>query len=143
MCQLFETTFTEQFGDNKTPGIFFLEISRIKINKKEKVKHFNKRFITLLNRIHEKPSKVVQIEFYTASLSPPISMFVKIKEKWTLVENFEEAIKVERDLASIYSHPSNEENMTSTFERNGKKNKGISKTKYGKEDKELTYMEIM
>ena len=70
-------------------------------------------------------------------------MFVKIKEKWTLVENFEEAIKVERDLASIYSHPSNEENMTSTFERNGKKNKGISKTKYGKEDKELTYMEIM
>lgn len=50
---------------------------------------------------------------------------------------------MENDLASISSHLSNEENMTSTSERNGKKNKGMSKTKSEKEDKELTNMDIM
>ena len=38
-----------QFGDDKTFGILFLELSQIKINKKEKIKDFNQRFITLLN----------------------------------------------------------------------------------------------
>ena len=38
-----------QFGDDKTYGVLFLELSQIKINKKEKVKDFNKRLITLLN----------------------------------------------------------------------------------------------
>jgi hypothetical protein len=36
-------------------------------------------------------------------------MFVNIKEKQTLVEIFQEAIKVEKDLASISSHLGNEE----------------------------------
>ena len=43
-------------------------------------------------------------------------MFIKIKEKWTLVENFQEAIKVEKDLASISSHLSNARNKNSTYE---------------------------
>jgi hypothetical protein len=141
--KLFETTFMEQFGDDKTSGIFFLELSRIKINKKEKVKDFNHRFITLLNRILENQFEAVQIEFYTTDLLLPISMFIKIKEKWTLAENFQEAIKVEKDLTSISSHPRNEENTTSTSERNSKKNEGISKTKSEKEDKELKDMESM
>lgn len=96
-----------QFRDDKTSQI--LELSRIKINKKEKVKDFNHRFITLLNRILDKPVEVVQIEFYTATLPPPVAMFVNIKEKQTLVEIFQEAIKVEKDLASISSHLGNEE----------------------------------
>lgn len=45
----FETTFLTQFGDDKTPRVLFLDISRIKINKREKIKYFNQRFITLLN----------------------------------------------------------------------------------------------
>ena len=40
-----------QFGDDKTYGIMFSELSQIKFNKKEKVKDFNQRFITLLNQI--------------------------------------------------------------------------------------------
>ena len=64
----------------------------------------NKKIITLLNRIPDKPTQVVQIEYYTAALPLPVAMFVKGKEIRTLVENFEEAIKVEKDLASIYTH---------------------------------------
>ena len=111
-----------QFNDDKTLGILFLEISRVNINMKEKVKGFNQRFITLLNRIPNKLAKVVQIEFYTTALPPPVAMFVKRKEKQTLEENFMEAIKVEKDLTSISHHPGNEECEASTSEKNGKKN---------------------
>lgn len=125
--QKFETTFTTQFMDDKTLAILFLELSRIKINKKEKLKDFNQIFITLLNRIHDKPTKAVQIEFYIATLPPPEAMFVKRKEKQTLAENFQEAIKVEKDLAYISSHSSNEEDKGSTSKKNGNKGKGICK----------------
>ena len=43
-------------------------------------------------------------------------MFVKSKEKQTLEENFHEAIKVEKDLATISSHLDTEENKASTSE---------------------------
>ena len=68
-----------QFGDDKTLGTSFPEISRIRINKKENVKDFNQIFISLLNRIHDKPTKLVQIEFYTIALLSLVSMFVKRK----------------------------------------------------------------
>ena len=71
------------------------------------MKDFNQRFITLLNKIANKPSEALQIEFYTSSLLPPISMFVKREKKQTLVENLEETIKVEKDLESISNHPGN------------------------------------
>lgn len=94
----FETTFMTKFGDDKTSGILFLDISRIRINKKEKFKDLNKRFITLLNRILDKPVEVVQIEFYAAALLPLVAMFVKRKENQTLEKTFVEDIKVEKDL---------------------------------------------
>ena len=52
-------------------------------------------------------------------------MFVKRKEIRTLEENFEEAIKVEKDLASISTHRGNEESESSTSEKHGKKNKEL------------------
>lgn len=45
---------------------------------------------------------------------PLVSMFVRSKEKQTLEENFQEAIKVEKDLAAISIHLGNEENKAST-----------------------------
>ena len=48
-----------QFGDDKTFGLLFLELSRLKFNKKEKVKYFNQRFITLLNQNLDKPTESV------------------------------------------------------------------------------------
>ena len=83
-----------QFRDEKKSRILFLEISRIKINRKDNIKVYNQRFITLLNKIPNKPTKAVQIEFYTTSLTPPIAMFMKREKKQTLVDNLEEAIKV-------------------------------------------------
>ena len=81
-----------------------LELARLKIKENEKVKEFNQRFITLLNKIPDKPPEAIQIEYYTIALSLSIAMFVKRKEIRTLEENFEEAIKVEKDLASISTH---------------------------------------
>ena len=52
----------------------------------------------------DKPVESIQIEFYIDSLLPPITMFVNGKEKQTLAENFQEAIKVEKDLVAISSH---------------------------------------
>ena len=40
------------FGDDKTPAVLVLELSRIRMEAKEKVKYFNQRFLTLRNRIH-------------------------------------------------------------------------------------------
>ena len=77
----FEIAFMTQFGDDKTTGILFLELSRIKINKREKIEDFNQIFITLLNRIPDNPAKYFQIEFYTTSFPSLVSMFVKSKEK--------------------------------------------------------------
>ena len=86
----------------------------MRFEKKDKVKDFNQIFINLLNCIPEKPTESIQVEFYTATLPPAIAMFIKAQEKRTLVENFLEAIKVEKDMASISSHQGNEENKPSS-----------------------------
>ena len=56
-----EVTFMAHFSNEETSRILFLHCSFIRINKKEKVKYFNQIFITLLNKIPNKPVKVVQI----------------------------------------------------------------------------------
>ena len=73
------------------------------MDENEKVKYFNQRFITLLNRIPIKPVEAVQIEYYTSSLAPNIVMFVRNQEKLTPVDNFVEAIEVEKDLEALSS----------------------------------------
>ena len=37
----FETYFLEKFGDDKSPEVFVMELSSLKMNPKEKVKDFN------------------------------------------------------------------------------------------------------
>ena len=122
--QQFENAFIIQFGDDKTSRTLLLELSRLNINKNDKVKEFNQIFITLLNKIPDNLAEAVQIEYYTSAL-PPVAMFVKRKEIRTLEENFEEAIKVEKDLASIFIHQGNEESEASASKENGKKNKEV------------------
>ena len=70
-------------------------------------------------------------------------MFVKAREKRTLVEKILESIKVEKDLASISSHQGNEENKPSSSEKSIKKNKGIPRLDAEKKEKETTDMERM
>ena len=79
-----ETTFMTQFRDEKTYGILFLDISQIKINKKEKIKDSNEIFIDILTQILDKPTESIQIELYIYALPPLVVIFVKGKEKKTL-----------------------------------------------------------
>lgn len=141
--QQFEIAFLTQFSDDKNYGVLLLELSRINFNKKENVKDFNQRFTNIFNRIPNKPAESVQIEFYTTTLPPSVVMFVKGKKKRNLEENFLEAIKVEKYLASILSHQGNEESKPSLSEKSIKKNKGISKTDSKKKDKETMDIESM
>ena len=75
----------------------------MRMEKKEKVQGFNHRFTTLLNNFSAttKATEESLIEYYTTPLDPPIAMFVKRSGKITLVENYEEAKKVEAYLDSI------------------------------------------
>jgi hypothetical protein len=98
-----------QFSDEETLGIFSLGLLGIRMDENEKVKDFNQRFITLLNKISIKPIEEVQIEYYTSALPPNIAMFVKNQEKLTLVDNFVEDIKVEKDLEALSSCLGDEE----------------------------------
>ena len=52
-------------------------------------------------------------------------------------------MKIEKDIESISSHPSNEDNKASRFDKNGKKGKGISKLELKKKDKDPIDMESM
>ena len=88
-----------------------LQLERLKINENENVKEFNQIFITLLNKIPDKLPVAIKVEYYIATLPLTIAMFVKRKELRTLEENFEEAIQVEKDLASI--HRDNDESEAS------------------------------
>ena len=121
--QQFENTFINRFGDGKTLGTLLLEIARLIINENEKFKEFNQRFFTLLNKIPDKPPEAIQVEYYTDALPLTVAMLVKRKGIRTLKENFEEAIQVEKDLASI--HRDNDESETSNSEKNGKKNREV------------------
>ncbi|CAF1514586.1 unnamed protein product [Adineta steineri] len=77
--QQFETACINQFGDDKTSGMMVLELSRMRCDKKDRIKDFNQRFINHLNRIPEKPAEPIQVEFYTAALPPSMAMFVKAR----------------------------------------------------------------
>ena len=103
----FDLAFMNKFRDDKTPAALVLELSRIRIETKEKVKYFNQRFLTLRNRIPaaSRPAEDVTIEFYTSALPVSMAMFFRQKSKLTLVENFEEAIKVENDMSAIKENP--------------------------------------
>jgi hypothetical protein len=122
--------------------MMILELSRMRCDKKDRIKDFNQRFINHLNRIPEKPAKSIQVEFYTAALPPSVAMFGKARQKITLAENFIEALQVEKDIASIASSQGNEENKPSLSEKPIEK-KGILKIDTEKNDQEPTDMASM
>ena len=96
-----------KFGYDKTPTVLVLELSRICMETKKKVKDFNQRFLTLRNRIPatSRPAEDVTIEFYTSALPVSMAMFVRRAAKPTLTETFDEAIKVEKYMFAIKTNP--------------------------------------
>jgi len=59
---IFEITSLEKFGEDKTPATLVLDISRIKMEPKEKIKYFNQWFLTLMKRISQ-ASRLVEYVF--------------------------------------------------------------------------------
>jgi hypothetical protein len=106
----FEEAFMAEFSNEETPKILPLEILGIRMNENEKVKYFNERFISLVIRIPIKTVEAIQIEYYVSTLPPNIAMFVKTQRKLTLVDNFAEAIQVEKDYEIMSSFLGDEEN---------------------------------
>jgi len=104
----------KNFGEDKTPITLVLELSRIKMTPKEKIKYFNQIFLTLMNKMPEYfiPTDIVIIWFYTISLPSSIFIFVKRDGKNTLVETFEETLNVEKEMMSIEGKAPTEEKWT-------------------------------
>jgi len=88
----------KKFGEDKIPATLVLELSRIGMNPKQKIKVFNQIFLTLMNKIHidSRLANNVIIEFYTIALPSPIPIFVKRVRKTTLAETFDETLDVEK-----------------------------------------------
>jgi hypothetical protein len=87
----------DKFVEEATTGALMAELFAATMSSKERIKDFNQRFTTILNKFQPeaKPTKEFQIEVYTNALPMSISMFVKRATKLTLAENFEEAKTIE------------------------------------------------
>jgi hypothetical protein len=93
----FQKYFLDKFAKETTMGALMVELFAATMSSKEKVKYFNQRFKTILNKFQfkAKPTQEFQIEVYANALPTFISMFVKRVAKRTLGENFEEATMIE------------------------------------------------
>jgi hypothetical protein len=115
----FESIFLEKFGDGKPPEVLVMDLSNLKMNAKEKVKDFNQRFLTLKNRIpaDSMPAESLVIAYYTKALHQSIAIWVKRSKKATLLEAFEEATQIEKDILSLKDSSSNETETVSSSKK--------------------------
>jgi ribonuclease HI len=115
----FESIFLEKFGDGKPLEVLVMELSNLKMNAKEKVKDFNQRFLTLKNRIptDSMPAESLVIAYYTKALHQSIAIWVKRSKKVTLLEAFEEATQIEKDILSLKDSSSNETETVSSSKK--------------------------
>jgi hypothetical protein len=115
----FESCFLENFGDDKSPEVLFMELSSLKINPKERIKYFNQRFLTLKNRIpmDSMPVENLIIAYYTKALHQSISIWVKRSKKVMLLEAFEEASQIKKDILKLKYTTSNEIETSSSFKK--------------------------
>jgi hypothetical protein len=112
----FESFFLEKFGDGKPPEVLVMDLSSLKINPKEKVKDFNQRFLTLKKQIpaDSMPPESLLIAYYTKALHQSIAIWVKRSKKDTLLEAFEEATQIEKDILSLKDSSINETEIVSS-----------------------------
>jgi len=113
---MFEEIFLKKYGDDKTPADLVMELSRMKIEPKERVKDFNQRFLTLRDKIPPilRPAEEVTIEFYTKGLLITIAMFVKRSKLATVDELFDESILIEKDRNSLIGNIQNDPDTSSS-----------------------------
>ena len=82
----FEEAFLEKFGEEKKPTVLVINLSRMKIHHKERVKYFNHRFTTLLSKILQalQPVQDILIGFYLMALPYQTIAYVVQQENTTL-----------------------------------------------------------
>lgn len=99
----FKRMFLEKFSDEQTPAMLLKELGSLKMEGKEKVKDFNQRFTRILNKfaVDTKPRGSITVDYYTSTLPSTIAQFIKWAAKPTLLESYEEAIAIEKDLRAI------------------------------------------
>jgi hypothetical protein len=114
-----EFCFLEKFRDDKSPEVLVMELSSLKMNPKEKIKYFNQRFLTLKNRIpmDSMPAENVIVAYYTKALHQNIAIWVKRPKKATLLEAFEEASQIEKDILSLKDNTFNEIETSSSSKK--------------------------
>jgi len=95
------------FGDEIAPTALVLELSGMKMDAKERIKDFNKKFTNIFNKKpgNSRLSIDVQVECYTSALPTSIAMFVKRDINNTFVEGFQEAIDVEKEIIILKGNP--------------------------------------
>jgi hypothetical protein len=115
----FKSCFLEKFGDDNSPKVLVMEISSLKMNPKEKIKDFNQRFLTLKNRIptDSMPTEKFIIAYYTKALHQNIAIWVKRSKKSTLLEAFEEASQIKKDIISLKDNTDNEIETSSSSKK--------------------------
>jgi hypothetical protein len=115
----FESCFLEKFRDDKSPEVLVMELSSLKMNPKEKIKDFNKRFLTLKNRIptDSMPVENLIVAYYTKALHQNISIWVKRSKKPTLLEAFKDASQIEKDILSLKDTTINEMETSSSSKK--------------------------
>jgi hypothetical protein len=114
----FESCFLEKFGDDKSPEVLVMEISSLRMNPKENIKDFNKRFLKLKNWI---PTDSMPIEnlitYYMKALHQNIAIWVKRSKKAMLLEAFEEASQIKKDILILKDTTSNEIETSSSSKK--------------------------
>lgn len=87
----------------KTPVMFLKELGSLKMEQKEKVKYFDLRFNRIMDKfsVETKPHDSITIDYNTSTLSTSIAWFIKRVARPTLIEKYEEAIVVEKELHVI------------------------------------------
>jgi hypothetical protein len=135
-----ETCFLEKFGDDKSPPFLVMELSRLKMNPKEKVKDFNQRFLTLTNKIpvDSMPTKSLIVAYYTKALHNNIAIWVKMSKNNTLLESFEEAIQINKYILSLKDNLGSEAETTSSSK---KKIEILTRPPQTKNQQETLYLE--
>ena len=116
---MFEQVFLKKYGDDKTPADLVMDLSRMRLGPKERIKDFNQRFLTLRDKIPatQRPAEEVTIQFYTKALPPTIAMFVKRAKLETLAEVFDETILIEKDRNSIVGNTQNDNEASSSSKK--------------------------
>jgi hypothetical protein len=119
-----------------------MELSNLKMNPKEKVKDFNQIFHMLKNRIpiDSMPVESLIVSYYTKSLHNNMEIWVKRSKKSILLEAFEEARQIEKDILSLKDNLNNEYETTSSSK---KKIKILARPPKAKRQPETQDLEIL